>query len=106
MIARKYELPQTIHPHAQLVARRCKLPEMRLAYLDDPDEIEELAAIIVRHREHARRFRLRLYWSFFYGGTGSFLAAGLVFSVVFVAIAVLWLVVLVALGFIILTPAP
>lgn len=106
MVARKNELPQMIHPHAQLVARRWRLPETRLAYLDDPDEIEELAAIIVRRRERARRMRLRLYWTLFYGGTAALLAAGLVFSAVLIAVAALWLVVLVALGFLILTTAP
>jgi len=99
------EAGETIHPHAHHVARRWRLPVTRLAYLDDPDQIDELAEIMVRRRERTRGHRLRVYWSLFYGGTGALLLAGLLFSVVLIAVAVLWLLLMVTLGLIVLKPA-
>ncbi len=93
-----------IHPHARLVARRWHLPLARLAYLEDPDEIEAYAEILVRRRERSRRAGLRVYWSLFYGGTGLLLAAGLLVNVALIAIAALWLVILVAAGLMLLHP--
>ena len=97
-------MPDHIHPHAQLVARRWQLPLSRLAYLDDPDQIEELAEIMVRRRDRSRLVKLRLYWSLFYGGTGVLVVAGLLLNVAFIAGAVLWLMLLVPVGLIGLKP--
>lgn len=97
-------MTQFVHPHARLVARRWQLPVARLAYLDDPDEIDDYAEILMRRRERVRRNRLRVYWTLFYGGTGLLLAAGLLLSVALIALAVLWLVILVAAGLIALRP--
>ncbi len=94
----------TVHPHAQLVARRWHLQVARLAYLDDPDQIDEYAEILVRRREQSRRNGLRVYWSLFYGGTGVLLVAGLLVSAILIAVAVLWLTLLVAAGLIVLRP--
>jgi hypothetical protein len=95
---------EPLHPHARLVARRYRVPEMRLAYLDDPDDIDELAQALVRRREQTRRRRLRVYWTLFYGGTGSLLAAGLLVSPLLIAVAILWLIVVGALGLLRLQP--
>ncbi len=95
----------SIHPHARVVARRWHLPLERLAYLDDPDDIDEVAEIMVRRRERTRQRRLRLYWTAFYGGTGALLIAGLLVSIVLIAVAALWLILLVALGLLLLRPA-
>ncbi len=94
-----------LHPHARWVAKSCHLPEARLAYLDDPDEIDELAQIMVRRRERTRRTWLRVYFTLFYGGTGVLVVAGLLLNVAFIACAVLWLVLLLAAGLIALKPA-
>ncbi len=94
-----------LHPHARLVARSRHLPAERLAYLDDPDEIDELAQIIVRRRERRRRVKLRVYFSLFYGGTGLLVVTGLLLNVAFIAGAVLWLILLLAVGLIALKPA-
>ncbi len=59
----------------------------------------------MRRRDRTRRRRLRLYWTAFYGGTGALLIAGLLFSVVLIAIAVVWLILLVGLGLVFLNPA-
>jgi hypothetical protein len=75
-----------------------------LAYLDDPDQIDEYAQILVRRRERSRRRGLRVYWSLFYGGTGVLLVAGLLVSATLIAVAVLWLTLLVAAGLIVLRP--
>jgi hypothetical protein len=96
--------PEPIHPHARLVARRYGLPEKRLAYLEDPDDIDEMAQAIVRRREHAQRSRQRLYWTVLYGGTGVLLVAGLLVSAVWIAVAILWLIVVAALGMLFLKP--
>jgi hypothetical protein len=93
-----------IHPHARAVARRWRLPLARLAYLDDPDEIDELAELIVRRRERARDRRLHIYWTLFYGGTGALLVTGLLVSAALIAVAVLWLILFVAVGLIFLKP--
>jgi len=97
-------MPEPIHPHARLVARRCGLPEGRLAYLDDPDDIDEMAQALLRRRERTHRRQLRRYWALFYGGTGALLAAGLFVSPVLIAIAILWLIVVAALGLFLLRP--
>ena len=94
-----------LHPHARLVAKSRRLPESRLAYLDDPDEIDELADIMVRRRERRRRTLLHVYFTLFYGGTGGLVVVGLLLNVAFIAGAVLWLILLLALGLIALKPA-
>ncbi|MGA7670109.1 MAG: hypothetical protein WBW04_06785 [Nitrolancea sp.] len=94
-----------LHPHARQVAKSRHLPEARLAYLDDPDEIDELARIMVRRRERRRRRWLRIYFMLFYGGTGLLVVVGLLLNVAFIAGAVLWLILLLALGLIALKPA-
>ena len=93
-----------LHPHARITARRRRLPVSSLAYLDDPDEIDELAEIMVRRRMRRRRMGLRIYFSLFYGGTGLLVLAGLVLNVAFIAGAALWLILLLAAGLIVLKP--
>lgn len=93
-----------LHPHARLVAMSRRLPEAQLAYLDDPNEIDELAQIMVRRRARKRRKGVRVYFSLFYGGTGLLMVAGLLLNVAFIAGAVLWLLLLVAVGLIALKP--
>ncbi len=104
-IVAESHLPDVVHPHAQVVARRWHLPVERLAYLDDPDQIDEIAEIMVRRRERSRQTKLRLYWSLFYGGTGLLLVTGLLFSLILVAVAILWLMAMIAVGFVLLKPA-
>jgi hypothetical protein len=98
------ERNDVIHPHARAVARSRRLPPERLAYLDDPDVIDEYATLLVRHRARERQRRLTLYWSLFYGGTGGLLVVGLLISLTFIAVAVLWLLTFFALGFVALKP--
>ena len=98
------ETPDVIHPHARAVARSNHLPPARLAYLDDPDEIDEYANLLVRRRARERRRRLTLYWSLFYGGTGVLMVIGLLINLMFVAGAALWLLVLIAIGLSALKP--
>ncbi|HEX3724427.1 MAG TPA: hypothetical protein VHV31_16685 [Nitrolancea sp.] len=94
-----------IHPYALAVARSKRLPPSRLAYLDDPDVIDEYATLIVQHRERDRQRRLALYWSCFYGGTGGLIVLGVLVSLMFMAVAALWMVALVVVGVNVLTPA-
>jgi hypothetical protein len=98
------ERSDVIHPHALAVARSKRLPPSRLAYLDDPDVIDEYATLIVARRARERQRRLTLYWSLFYGGTGSLVVMGLLVSLTFIAAAALWLLLLVAIGLIVLKP--
>lgn len=93
-----------IHPHALAVARSKRLPPSRLAYLDEPDVIDEYATLLVQHRARDRQRRLALYWSCFYGGTGGLIVIGLLVSLMFMAVAALWLAALVVIGFNVLTP--
>jgi len=98
------ERDDVIHPHARAVARSAHLPPERLAYLDDPDVIDEYAHLLIQRRARERQRRLTLYWSLFYGGTGGLLLIGLLLSATFIAVGVLWLFVLVADGFVVLKP--
>lgn len=95
---------EPVHPHARLVSRRYRVPEARLAYLDDLDDIDEMAQAIVRRRERARHTRLRLYWTLLYGGTGALLLSGLFVSAVWIAVAILWLILMAGLGLLLLKP--
>ena len=98
------ERHDTVHPHARTVALNRHLPPERLAYLVEPDVIDEYAAILVRHRARDRRRRLLLFWSFFYGGSGSLVLLGLTLSFTFLAAAALWLLAFAILGFGVLKP--
>ena len=98
------ERNDVIHPYARAVARSAHLPPERLAYLDDPDVIDEYAHLLIQRRARERQRRLTLYWSLFYGGTGSLLVVGLLLSLTFIAVAALWLLAFAALGMIVLKP--
>jgi hypothetical protein len=93
-----------VHPHARAVALSRRLPPERLAYLVEPDVIDEYAAILVRHRARDRRRRLMLYWSLFYGGSALLVVLGLLISLTFLATAALWLLAFGILGFVTLKP--
>ncbi|HVX30900.1 MAG TPA: hypothetical protein VHA53_10500 [Nitrolancea sp.] len=93
-----------VHPHARAVALSRHLPPERLAYLVEPDVIDEYAAIMVRHRTRDRQRRLLLFWSLFYGGSGALVLLGLTLSLTFLAVAALWLLAFAILGFVVLKP--
>jgi hypothetical protein len=95
-----------VHPHARAVALSRHLPPERLAYLVEPDVIDEYAAILVQHRARDRRRRLMRYWSLFYGGSGGLVLLGLTLSVTFLAVAALWLLAFGILGLVVLKPEP
>jgi hypothetical protein len=94
----------SIHPHARAVALSKHLPPERLAYLVEPDVIDEYAAILVQHRARDRRRQLLLYWSLFYGGSAGLVLLGLTLSLTFLAAAALWLLAFAILGFVVLKP--
>jgi len=98
------ERRDTVHPYARSVALSRHLPPERLAYLVEPDVIDEYAAILVRHRARDRRRQLMLYWSLFYGGSGGLVLLGLTLSLTFLAVAALWLLAFAILGFVVLKP--
>lgn len=93
-----------VHPHARAVALSKHLPPERLAYLVEPDVIDEFADILVQRRARERQRRLTLYWSLFYGGSGGLVVLGLTLSLTFLAAAALWLLAFAILGFVVLKP--
>jgi hypothetical protein len=93
-----------VHPHARAVALSRHLPPERLAYLVEPDVIDEYAAILVQRRARDRRRHLTLYWSLFYGGSGALVLLGLTLSIGFLAVAACWLLAFAILGFVTLKP--